>query len=306
MAFTKIPLSFSALNAGYPDNQSLPPLITTWLREQHVKEQEHNDNLDAINDQHRANGEPLEGKQWSTSCCMQVSVAFNKAGASIPGHSFRRANLLADFGFNILAVDEFFNYLSCKYGPTDTFTQFSDVQGMAGVVVMGRQHIELFDGEFILQSAKGLAQYKRSSQAVMSPGFIEGARPYYFWQLTGDAPSQNASAGGAVPDWLVGWWTVYDGQYYYYYFFGDGTVVYIEQVPNKTWTPPKTIHNRGVCVKNDKVHGYTVTWNPIAGETTSTIEDFTPLGWTSQTEMNAVSNKYSPIYAKKMGNIAGS
>ena len=58
-----------------------------------------------------------------------------------------------------------------------------------------------------------------------------------------------------------------------------------------------TIGNRGTVTMND--HGPTVLWVPTKGETVGTKEDFTQLNWSSITDMNGVSNKYSPLYAKK-------
>jgi hypothetical protein len=191
------------------------------------------------------------------------------------------------------------HFMTSRFGSTDTFCDWSEIKGKTGVVTFGIAHIELFDGDFILQSAEGLRRYSRPAGAVMSGAFIEGvaARPRYFWELVGD---NSEPENPDVPQWLVGWWTVYDTNYYYYYFFADGTVIYIEQPPNLAWVPPKAVHNRGVCVKDESVHGFKVTWSPIAGETIKTEERFTPLGWTSQTEMNATSNKYGPLFARKM------
>jgi hypothetical protein len=103
----------------------------------------------------------------------------------------------------------------------------------------------------------------------MDRGFLK-SKPQWFWELTGDE-AEVAS----IPDWLTEWWTIYDGSYY-------------------------SAKDVGIVVKNDDVHGFTVTWGMLKGETKPTIEDFTPLSWSSQTEMNATSDKYWPIYARKV------
>ena len=299
MPFAKIPLSFATMELAYRDNKTLPPDIAQWIKDQNKREQDFNDNLDTLNQQRAAEGKsPLKKMGHSTTCCMQASLSFNATNQPIPKMGSRdRDNTTLTGGRNyILTVDEFRAYLTYRYGPTDTFAHWSDIQGMTGVVIFGSGHIELFDGDTILQSLKGLGAHGRNSGAVMSDGFLNSSTPWYFWETTGD----KAATTSLIPDWLVGWWTIYDGNYYYYYFFGDGAVVYIEQKPNAKWTPPKTVGNRGNVVPNPNVHGFKVTWTPTKGETTSTIEDFTPLGWSSQTEMNAVSNKYSPIYARKI------
>ena len=298
MPFAKIPLKFSVMEPAYKDNASLPTDIQTWIIEQNKREKKFNEDLPALNEQRAAEGKPpLAPAGHSTSCCMQASLSFNATGWPIPKTGSRdRDNTTLDGGKNyILAVNEFRAYLTYRYGPTDQVNDWSQIKGMKGVLIFGDAHIELWDGEQPLQSAAGLAAHGRKAAAVMSPTFL-ATKPQWFWQLTGD----DTEAASDIPDWLVGWWTIYDGNYYYYYFFKDGAVVYIEQAPNSKWIPPKTIHNRGVVAKNEAVHGFKVTWNVLTGESISTVEDFTPRDWSSQTEMNATSNKYSPIYARKM------
>ena len=299
MPYAQIPLSFKAMEAAYRDNQSLPADIKKWLQDQNKREDDYNANLPALNAQRAEDGKkPLPPAGHSTSCCMQASLSFNGAGAPIPKAGSRdRDNTTLDGGKNyILAVNEFRAFLTYRYGPTDQFTDWSAIKGRTGIVIFGDSHIELFDGDNILQSAKGLAAHGRNGGAVMSDGFLNKSKPWWFWETTGD----KAQAASDIPDWLVGWWTIYDGEYYYYYFFKDASVVYIKDKPSPKWIPPKTVGNHGMAVKNDAVHGFTVTWGLLKGETVQTIEDFTPLGWTSQTEMNAASNKYSPIYARKL------
>ena len=100
-----------------------------------------------------------------------------------------------------------------------------------------------------------------------------------------------------APDWLQGWWTVYDGNFYCYYFHTDGWVNYIEQKPNVKWTPPKTVGNQGQYAL--LAHGLHIVWRE-RGTAPATEDTFTRLDWTSETEMNGVSNKYSPLFARKM------
>ena len=299
MPFAKIPLTFETMEAAYKDNQSLPPDIATWLKDQNKREDDYNASLPALNAKRAEEGKkPLDPVGHSTSCCMQVSLSFNVTNAPIQkaGSRDRDNTTLANGKNYILAVNEFRAYLTYRYGPTDQVTDWSEIRGMKGVLIFGDAHIELWDGDQPLQSAAGLAAHNRKPGAVMRPDFL-AKKPQWFWELTGEKKTESASG---IPDWLVGWWTIYDGKYYFYYFFGDGAVVYIKERPNAKWIPPKTVSNRGVVVKNDAVHGFTVTWGILQGETLPTIEDFTPLGWSSQTEMNAKSNKYSPIYARKM------
>jgi hypothetical protein len=298
MPFAKIPLKFSLMEPAYRDNKSLPADIAKWIKDQNKVEDDFNANLPAVNAQRAEEGkDPLKRMGHSTSCCMQASLSFNASGAPIPkaGSRDRDNTTLAGGKHYVLAVDEFRAYLTYRYGPTDQVGDWSELKGMKGVLIFSDKHIELWDGDQPLQSAAGLAAHKRNKDAVMLPSFL-ATQPQWFWELTGD----KAEGASVIPEWLAGWWTVYDTNYYYYYFFKDGAVVHIDQKPNAHWIPPKTIGNRGSVVKNEKVHGFTVTWGMIKGESKPTIEDFTPLGWSSQTEMNATSNKYGPIYARKM------
>jgi hypothetical protein len=297
MPFAKIPLKFSDMEPAYRDNQSLPPDIATWIRNQNKTEKDYNDNLEALNAQRAEEGKgPLPRAGHSTSCCMQVSLSFNATGSPIPKAGSRdRDNTTLGVKNYILAVDEFRAFLTYRYGPTDQVNDWSQLKTLKGVLIFGDAHIELWDGDQPLQSAAGLAAHGRKAGAVMRSDFL-ATKPQWFWELTGD----KTEGPSIIPDWLAGWWTIYDTNYYYYYFFKDGSVVHIEQKPNAHWIPPKTIGNRGVVAKNAAVHGFKVTWGMIKGESIPTIEDFTPLGWSSQTEMNATSNKYGPIYARKM------
>ena len=52
--------------------------------------------------------------------------------------------------------------------------------------------------------------------------------------------------GPKVPEWLPGWWTVWDGGYYYYYFTDQFTVCYVDNKPSSpNAAAPKSAHNRG-------------------------------------------------------------
>jgi hypothetical protein len=99
--------------------------------------------------------------------------------------------------------------------------------------------------------------------------------PIWFWYVGAGMPAPSSM----VPDWLVGWWTVYDGKYYYYYFNKAGLVTYINQRPNAKWTPPMNIGNQGRVQMLE--HGPRVTWNPVSN-LQATIETYTRVGWTSE------------------------
>jgi hypothetical protein len=114
-------------------------------------------------------------------------------------------------------------------------------------------------------------------------------------KLSDDSGSKKKASG--VPEWLSGWWTVWDGGYYYYYFTDQFTVSYVKTKPSgSTAAAPKAPHNKGKFIRVE--HGIKIFWNPVDGS--STEETFTQRDWKSETEMNGVSNKYSPLFARRM------
>jgi hypothetical protein len=272
MTYAKISLDFDAMDAAYKDFKSLPPDIAKWLKAQNDYEDAH-------------------GLHHSTSCCMQASLSFNATTQKIPKAGSRdRDNLTLDSGKNyILAVNEFRAYLTFRYGPTDQVKDLATIKGKTGVLIFGDSHIEFWDGENIFQSFAGSKRRKGNPGAVMAPAIVNTS-PRWFWEIS-DASET------AVPQWLVGWWTVYDGNYYYYYFHSDGMVNYIESKPNQKWIPPKTVGNQGTVTLTE--HGLKILWKEH-GPPPPTEETFTRVDWSSTSEMNGVSNKYSPLFARKM------
>jgi hypothetical protein len=104
-------------------------------------------------------------------------------------------------------------------------------------------------------------------------------------------------AAKTVPEWLQGWWTVYDGNYYFYYFSDSPVVVFTKVKPVSSNSPaPKNPHNRGTIVFTE--NGCKITWG-INGSGGPTIENFSQLHGKGD-EMNGTSNKYSPLFARKL------
>jgi hypothetical protein len=100
-----------------------------------------------------------------------------------------------------------------------------------------------------------------------------------------------------VPTWLLGWWSVYDGKQWYYYFSDQHWVTYTKTRPANVMTPPmKLVYNEGMVTMTQ--NGLIIDWNPADGGATK--ETFTRIGWSSQTEMHGVSNRYAPLSAKKL------
>ena len=284
MTYARIPLNFAVMSKAYRDFRSLPHDMATWLKNQNDLEKK------LWLEKH----ETLEGIKLSTSCCLQASLSFNATKQPIPkAGPVNWDNLTLDAGKHyIYSVNEFRAYLTYKYGPTDPVPDLKSIKGTTGVLTFGGAHIEFWDGDNIFQSAGGAKKRGGNPGAVMGAAILT-AQPRLFWRISEFATPKSA----ATPEWLQGWWTIYDGNYYYYYFYEDLTVSYIKTRPNPKWTPEKTVGNHGkMTILND--HSFKVVWQQL-GPPPATEETFTRLGWTSTTEMNADSNKYSPIYARK-------
>lgn len=278
MGYAIIPLNFVAIDRAYKDNKSLPADIAKWLKD-------------------RNEFETANHLRLSTSCAMQASLAFNATNHLIPKAGSRdRDNLTLDQGKNyILSVGEFRAYLTLRYGPTDQVKDLSSIKGKKGVLIFegSNPHMEFWDGENIFQSIAGAKRRGGNTSAAISLSIVN-SRPRWFWEIKNEV----SGASAALPQWVQGWWTVYDGNNYYYFFHPDGMVNYIKSMPNQKWVPPKTIGNQGAVEVTD--HGLKITWKEN-GPPPATEEIFTRVNWSSTTEMNGVSNKYSPLFAHKMG-----
>lgn len=272
MAFGRIPLDFTAMRKAYKfhdrlaDGTPVGTEVHDWITAQNKYEAEH-------------------GLKKSTTCCMQASMGFNATTRKITqsGSGERDNTKGAKTGnYYILSVDEFRAWLTYTFGPTSKVKGKADVPDGPGVLIFGNAHIEFWDGKEVLQAPP-----------LMSGSWMWGQSPIWFWHIGAGMPAPSSM----VPDWLVGWWKVYDGNYYYYYINKSGLAIYIDQVPNPKWTPPMHIGNQGRVQMLE--HGPRITWNP-KGDLEATVETYTRLGWTSETEMNGDSNNYSPLFARKM------
>lgn len=293
MPYAVIDLDFETMRKAYRDFKSLPTDIAKWLDDQHKVEAIENEKRKIENIEREKNGKKPLPMLHSTSCCMQASLSFNATSHPIPkAGPVGRDNTTLSGGKNyILDVGEFRSYLTFKYGPTDQVIQFAEIKGIKGVLIFGGGHIEFWDGDTIFQSAEGAKRRGGNAGAVIGAGFL-ASRPLWFWQI---GKSNQADSG---PDWLNGWWNVYDGNTYYYYFFADGSVNYIETKPAPKWVPPKTVGNKGRYVMRDK--GPFITWLPKPG-VQATEETFTRADdGNSEILMSGTSNNYGGLTARKM------
>ncbi|HEV7323721.1 MAG TPA: T6SS effector amidase Tae4 family protein [Bosea sp. (in: a-proteobacteria)] len=297
MAYAKIPLSWDQLRAGYKTyNAEDFPLeiknqLKTWNDQVEKDNGEIKKNNELIEQQNRASGidpdkgkKPLKGK--NTSCVMQLSLGLNSTADTVPQNGAKlRQNTYLMGQYMILSVDELHDWLDWQYGRTDAVPKgdLSSIKGKRGILVMGSAHVELWDGDKWLQA--------------MDSRFTTGASafPYWFWEVN----DGTAAGGSTLPGWLLGWWEVYDGNYYYYHFAGSGRVTYIKsKVASRGAPAPKAPTNVGKAVMDDTVHGPIISWAKV-GKTPATVEKFTRLNWTSETDMNGRSNNYGELYARR-------
>jgi hypothetical protein len=100
-----------------------------------------------------------------------------------------------------------------------------------------------------------------------------------------------------LPRWLQGWWAVYTGTYWYYHFSATGVAVTKIKPAGASAPPPNSPDKGQVNLSTISPH-VVVSWSP--GDRGQTIEKFTRVGGSSETEMNGVSNAGPPLLARKM------
>lgn len=276
VAIGKIRANFNTIWNKYPTNDKLPDVIDKYI---------------ALLKKATKVGDPEP-----TSCCLQISYALNAAGQRIYPFSQRRQNELLGGDYYIGSVDELEHYLTARYGRTEdikigrTEAEMRQyLSGKQGILVFRQGpygfHTELWDGNNIKQKA--------GTPAAMNERNLFSKPRILFWEITEEKDSN------AVPAWLQGWWNVYDGNTYYYYFSDQHGVTYSKDAPAALGVaPPKKPLNEGTVTISATPPHVVIEWNPADGG--ATTESFTRVGWSSESEMNGVSNRYSPLFARKM------
>lgn len=275
----KIHADFAVLKQKYPTYNKLPPDVFKFMVDLNGGKKDH----------------------WTnTPCCVQVSHALNQAALKIPQQGYRRKHSPISGDYYILAVDELEQYLSYRYGRGEEIKHNHPTLEKMKAYLKGKQgillfrdggagyHTELWDTDHILQN--GLDPVSGGGAVMNQPNIFSKQR-VLFWEVVqpGDAGTPSN------PDWLQGWWEVYDGNYYYYYFSDEDIVTYTKTKPKNTAAPPvKMPINEGDVTITDggKI---VIDWNPADGG--ETVETFTRLG---DEKMSGVSNRYSPLSATKM------
>jgi len=110
--------------------------------------------------------------------------------------------------------------------------------------------------------------------------------------LKGEEPTDS------IPEWVLGWWSVYDTNQYYYYFYDGGEVIHTKTKPATTSAKPKSPGNFGTVTMTE--HGLDIRWRPLPKTSGPTIEKFTRMGWSSTKEMFGTSNNYGGLSARKI------
>jgi hypothetical protein len=273
-------VDFGKLLASYPMNSNLPPHLA------------------------RALADLKKSSPASTSCCMQLCEALNKAGIKVPGKKSFRPGVpqrvameipLHSGAFYLLAVDEMINFLKtfaeprlirsvATRTPGNAQAITKSIQGLEGILTFGNDHIEFWNKVHVVQDR---------GPSAMSPDFLWGSPQIRFWQIGAARPML------AMPPFLAqnlrGWWKVNDGRDYYY-FFGKDTVVY-------TLRAPKTAKEQAPKVPANMADLTLVGWNleldwdPSGFGATRETFTFEPF---SLTTMKGVSNRFDRLTATKM------
>lgn len=106
--------------------------------------------------------------------------------------------------------------------------------------------------------------------------------------------------GGASTElaWPMGWWRVWDGNTWYYYLGPNGVAMSSKSPPFNTRTPPGKAHNTGTWTYSPP-QTLVITWKQVVGTRVPCKETFWNAGDGCE-QMNANSNLYSPLAAKRM------
>lgn len=279
-----IPVDFALLRRNYPTFKRLPDHIAKYM--------------DELN-----KGLP-GGAPRNTPCCFQISETMNLAGSetAIPPRSYRRACAKLGNFYYLGAVDELEYFLAARYGQGEDIHKSAAGSSAAGrmaamkAAMAGRQgillfrnggagvHVELWDGTDIVQNGA-----PASDGSAMNQGYLFGQPRILFWQATGD------DGRDALPEWLTGWWDVWDGQQYYYHISSQYVVCYTQSEPTSPIEVPRRhVMNEGtVTYEGDKL---TLTWKPAGDGVTQ--ETFT-VPWGCPVRMEGSSNRFGKLTATR-------
>jgi hypothetical protein len=159
-------------------------------------------------------------------------------------------------------------------------------------------HIHLDWVDFSMRNTGALYQRipYQWSPAAKTTGFGPQLEAALRAAPSGGAASTAASPA-AAPSWLQGWWQVDDGNTYYYFFDARSQVRYTKTAPARgSQAMQQGLNDGRVTVSGVAADTVVIDWNPADGG--STRETFKRVG--GRNEMSGTSNRYAPLYAKKM------
>lgn len=237
----------------------------------------------------------------NTPCVIQISRALNFSGIHLPAHSFWRPNPLIEGYWYLQAVNELQVYLGQRFFQGTTLPTLPDARkkalaGKSGILTFGGFHTELWRIDRIRQR-DNIPLPDGTVVAGMS-GKIWEAKTMQFWEVGG---SGDFEAPKPVPDEILGWWKVWDGNTYYYYFESDGVVFYTTTAPKSVKATPDN-RDRKNYGKVEPIIGapfqLRITWLEVG--TTATVETFTDTSSGALSTMRGKSNLYGDLVATKM------
>jgi hypothetical protein len=166
----------------------------------------------------------------------------------------------------------------------------------------GKAPATLIDGDILVKAdhhigfvdAQGtIFEAQDTDRGVLATGGFSLKSPGGWTHLVRVAGPADAPA----LDWPLGWWKVWDGNTYFYYFAPNGVVKFTKTSPQNTRTPPKVANNVGTYTYSPP--NLVVTWTKVAGAPKACQETFYN-ATNGCEEMNARSNLYSPLVARRM------
>jgi Type VI secretion system (T6SS), amidase effector protein 4 len=250
-----------------------------------------------------------EVSKYSPPCCIQVSYALNMADAPIERGDYfvpemgRYSRFASDAKGRLYLIEvcDMGAYLN-QYGTAENYKGTTEqmksrIAGRQGILRFGAAHIDLWDGKRFHQEG---GPSMPDSWAAGQPPVVVWTRPsvlstgIFFWEATGKAAANTHAT--LTPDWLKGWWKVWDGNTYYYYFGTGGTVMYTKTKPSNTNDRPIRPANTGAFTFAGSQ--MVIDWKWISGAEMACRETFYNAAPGCR-QMNATSNMYSPLVATR-------
>lgn len=166
----------------------------------------------------------------------------------------------------------------------------------------GERPSALMDGDILVKADHHIGYVSATGTVIEAQDSHLGVRATNGFMLASPGKWTHlvrlAGGGSAELAWPMGWWRVWDGNTWYYYLGPNGVAMSSKTSPYNTRTAPGKAHNTGTWVYTAP-KTLVVTWKQVAGAPMACKETFVNASEGCE-QMNATSNLYSPLVAKRM------